>query len=108
PTLLAESPCTGQRGDTEFFPTSPFILTPFVDARPLPRPRHPRAGPEAGDAPGLPRPSAPAGCQSSDGTCTHSLWPSDIKAADGKPLPEPVHYLVCLQNAMRQGTTCSA
>jgi FtsP/CotA-like multicopper oxidase with cupredoxin domain len=105
PALLAESPCTGQKVDIEFFPTSPFILTPFVDDLPVPQPLQPLAGPAAWDALGLPRPSPAAGCQSSDGTCTHSLWPSDIKAADGKPLPEPVHYLVRLQNATHKWTS---
>jgi hypothetical protein len=104
PALLSESPCTGQKVDIEFFPTSPFILSPFVDDLPIPQPLQPTTAAELAGL-GLPAPSPAAGRQSSDGTSTHSLWPSDVKAADGKPLPEPVVYLIRQRNAYHSWTS---
>jgi len=106
PDNLTESPCTGQKVEVEFFPTSPFILTPFVDDLPVPEPLEPLSDAAATfSALGLPSPSPAPGRQSSDGTSTHSLWPSDIKAGDGKPLPEPITYLIRMQNAKHSWTS---
>jgi len=105
PASLAESPCTGQKVETEFLPTSPFILSPFVDDLPIPQPLEPLVGPQAMTDLGMLAPSPGPGRQSSNGTTTHSVWPSDIKAADGKPLPEPICYLVRLQNATHSWTS---
>jgi FtsP/CotA-like multicopper oxidase with cupredoxin domain len=105
PATLTESPCTGEKVQIEFLPTSPLILTPFVDDLPIPPPLEPIASPDGWKALGMQPPSPAAGRQSSDGTSTHSLWPSDIPAAIGGPLPEPKTYLVRLQNARHHWTS---
>jgi FtsP/CotA-like multicopper oxidase with cupredoxin domain len=104
PDNLTESLCTGQRVDIEFLPTSPFIQTPFIDDLPIPPPLEPITA-DGLKALSLPAPSPAAGRQSSDGTSTHSLWPSDIPAAIGGPLPEPKTYLIRLQNAKHSWTS---
>jgi FtsP/CotA-like multicopper oxidase with cupredoxin domain len=99
-TQLHQSPCTGQKVVVEFFPTSPFILSPFIDPLPVPPP-FPRVAPAVFDswkARGI-QPSPALGRQASDGDplSTHSLWPSDIRFPDGSTLPDPVIYYVPLQ-----------
>jgi FtsP/CotA-like multicopper oxidase with cupredoxin domain len=74
----------------EFYPTSPFILSPFSDALPIP----PALQPVTVDqmcAEGHPAPHSGVGCQASNGhvLSTHSIWP-DLK---------PLLYRIKLQVA---------
>jgi hypothetical protein len=61
-----------------------------MDELPVPQPLEPVSAP--GDdgfwaTAGMPKPSGAAGAQSSDGSSTHSLWPSDVMAADRQAVP---------------------
>ena len=97
---LTESPCTGQKVDIEYLPTSPLILYPFTDPMAIPTPLAPvdPAVYESWKARGI-QPSPALGRQASDGdpSSTHSLWPSDVKFRDGSTLPEPIVYNIKLQ-----------
>jgi FtsP/CotA-like multicopper oxidase with cupredoxin domain len=99
-TLLHQSPCSGQKVVVEFRPTSPFILSPFIDPLPIPQP-YPRVDSATLDSwrSRGSQPSPALGRQASDGDplSTDSLWPSDIKFADGSTLPDPVIYYVPLK-----------
>ena len=108
PEQLTQSVCGGRKVEIEYQPTSPFILSPFIDPLPVPQPLHPVSASvyDAWKAAGS-EPSAALGRQASDGdpSSTHSLWPSDIRFADGSTLPPPLIYHIKLQVAAHSFTS---
>jgi FtsP/CotA-like multicopper oxidase with cupredoxin domain len=108
PSVLTESPCGGRKVEIEYQPTSPFILSPFIDPLPVPEPLQPASAAvlEAWRAAGI-EPSPALGRQASDGdpSSTHSMWPSDVTFADGSTLPAPLVYDIKLQVAAHSFTT---
>jgi FtsP/CotA-like multicopper oxidase with cupredoxin domain len=100
--LLTEAPCATQKVQTEFIPTSPFILYPFTDPLVVPSPLAPLTAAQW-TARGLTVPTRDA--QSSLPGSTHSLWPSDVDTADDRPLPDPLMYLITVKDGTQRWTT---
>lgn len=87
--------CSGEDVREEY-PTSPLILTPFIDPLPVPVPLKPIAKTEV-DRWVIP-PGNGVGQQDSDGS-SHQVWSSDLQ------LPDPLIYRIKLEVAAHQFTT---
>jgi FtsP/CotA-like multicopper oxidase with cupredoxin domain len=92
----------------EAFPTSPLILNPFVDAMPIPTAAKPVPKEEWSKWANPPGPGV--GQQNflkklGRGNETHQLWPTDIPAALGGPLPEPIVYKFNVEVSQHSFTT---
>src|SRR3954447_6744524 len=92
----------------ENFPTSPLILNPFVDPLVIPKAATPVPKEEWSN---WARPPGPGVGQQNflkklgRGNETHQIWPTDIPAALGGPLPEPLVYKFDVKVSQHSFTT---
>jgi hypothetical protein len=89
PPQLSPCPVEDPLELVEFYPTSPFILDPFRDPLPIPKPLRPVSLEELTKG-GLAAPGPGMGQQAfdKDACSTHQLWPTTLG------LPEPVFYRI--------------
>jgi FtsP/CotA-like multicopper oxidase with cupredoxin domain len=87
----------------EAFPTSPLIVTPFIDQLTVPKALAPMPKSEYTNWAEPPGPGV--GQQNSLRNQQHQLWPSDIPAAKGGPYPDPLIYQIKDQVATHSFTT---
>jgi FtsP/CotA-like multicopper oxidase with cupredoxin domain len=94
PSDILQGPCAGTEA-IEAFPTSPFILNPFTDPLPIPKPLAPvpKSDVDLWSRP----PDRGVGRQASDGavTSTHQIWPAQL----------PIVYQIKLQIAEHRFTS---
>jgi FtsP/CotA-like multicopper oxidase with cupredoxin domain len=88
---------------TETFPVTPLIMSPFTDPLAIPAVLAPEPKssplPDAGKA-------RQSNLQLADGSyCEHQMWPGEIPAAKGGPLPEPIHYHLPIRVALHSFTS---
>jgi FtsP/CotA-like multicopper oxidase with cupredoxin domain len=87
---------------TEVLPTSPLIMSPFTDPLPIPKVLQPVSSLPGGP----PGKSKQTNLPFANGSFQrHQLWPDEIPADKGGPLPQPILYHVPLQVARHQFTS---
>lgn len=100
PCMLSPKRALGASCYTEVFPTSPFILNPFTDPLPIPKPLAP-SDPTTWKDPktGKPLPPGPGPGQQDSYGGTHQIWTSDLG------LKDPIYYKIDLLLRQHQFTS---